>query len=82
MVKALIYACFETKNDDYSSCAPLAFTKDELLAMIEIGEINRNLYLTPQDIMWLRRWLPKYRNSKNKYKIDIYEYPPEERKEK
>lgn len=59
MLQSQIYVSITNKNEDWSDNTPFAFTKGDFLSMVETGEIDRNLSLTPKDIVWLRRWLPK-----------------------
>ena len=75
---AKIYVSFENRrHKEPISCAPLAIEAEEMRSMLSTGEIDLNLPLTDQNIRWLQRWLPKYKNT-NKYTVEIYEYSPEE----
>ena len=50
-----------------------AVSKEELQNAIKTQVIDRNLLFTPEDIVWLRKWLPKLTNSEVEY--DIFDHP-------
>ena len=50
-----------------------AVSKEELQNAIDTQVIDRNLLFTPEDIVWLREWLPKLANSEVEY--DIFDHP-------
>lgn len=43
-----------------------------MLSMIEKAEVDRSLCLTPDDIIWLREWLSKAKDSNVEYEIHVY----------
>lgn len=60
------------KRADYSTNRPLTVRKAAMLSMIEKAEVDRSLCLTPDDIIWLREWLPKAKDSNVEYGIYVY----------
>ena len=70
MLKSLIFVRIKPKSDNWSDGVPFAFTKKDFLSMVETGEIDRNLSLTPEDIIWLRRWLPKIKGEPKFKKLE------------
>lgn len=70
--RALINVCFERKSKSYYRS--LAITKLAMRLMIESGEIDRSQYLTPDDIIWLKEWLSKAKNSEIEYKIYVFSH--------
>lgn len=46
-----------------------AVYKEELQNAIDTQVIDRSLLFTPEDIIWLREWLPKLANSEIEYDI-------------
>ncbi|MGK7898310.1 MAG: hypothetical protein AB4372_33020 [Xenococcus sp. (in: cyanobacteria)] len=68
--RALINVCFTCKTKNFYHS--LAVTNSAMLSMIASGKIDRSLHLTPDDIIWLREWLPKAKNPEIEYKIYIF----------
>lgn len=60
------------KRADYSINRPLTVRKAAMLSMIEKAEVDRSLCLTPDDIIWLREWLFKAKDSNVEYEIHVY----------
>lgn len=60
------------KRADYSINRPLTVRKAAMLSMIEKAEVDRSLCLTPDDIIWLREWLSKAKDSNVEYEIHVY----------
>ena len=60
------------KRADYLTNRPLTVSKAAMLSMIEKAEVDRSLRFTPDDIIWLREWLPKVKDSNVEYKIHVY----------
>jgi hypothetical protein len=60
------------KRADYSINRPLTVRKAAMLSMIEKAEVDRSLCLTPDDIVWLREWLSKAKDSNVEYEIHVY----------
>ena len=71
--------CVTFKRGNYSTNRPLTVRKAAMLSMIARAEVDRSLCLTPDDIIWLRSWLPQTKNSDVEY--DIHVYSPLERPE-
>ena len=70
--RALINVCFEHEGKSYYRS--LAVAQRAMRSMIESAEIDRNQYLTPDDILWLREWLPRVKNPQVKYKIYVFSH--------
>ena len=70
--RALINVCFEHEGKSYYRS--LAITQRAMRLTIESGEIDRSWYLTPDDIIWLRKWLPRAKNPQIRYKIYVFSH--------
>ncbi len=70
--RALINVCFELEGKSYYRS--LAVAQRAMRSMIENEELDRSQYLTPDDIIWLREWLPRTRNPETKYKIYVFSH--------
>ncbi len=70
--RALINVGFELEGKKHYRS--FAVTCSAMRSMIESEELDRSQHLTPDDIIWLREWLPRAKNPEIKYEIYVFSH--------